>query len=261
MIRCFLLSDKSLGFKNYGAYNLRGVPCNARKMTKVVKNVKIRDKKWETETNRLRNLAIILGLEFNKTYEKPEDIKRLRYGGVIMAVDQDIDGVGNILSLTLNFIDLFWPALLKQKYFQQLITPLIRVYPKSKGKEPMEFYSELKYNQWKEQFGGDEPPKSKYRIKYYKGLGTHSKYEVGHMSETFKEHTISFEGDKDSSKLFEAFFGKLANVRKIELAKPMLSYSKYEEKPIIPCSIHLMRDTKNFQNEKNYRNLKCAWMD
>jgi DNA topoisomerase-2 len=258
MIRRLLLADKSLGFKNYGAYNLRGVPVNARKMTKVVRNVKIRDKKWDNETNRLRNLAIILGLDFSKTYENPKDIEKLRYGGVIMAVDQDIDGVGNIMSLTLNCIDLFWPGLLKNHYFKHMITPLIRVYPKTGDREPIEFYSEHAYEEWKKKFGGDEPPQAKYKIKYYKGLGTHDKHEVKHMSSSLEEHIVSLEGDKESSKLFEAFFGKLANVRKVELAKPMKQYPEYDDKKVIPCTIHLMRDTKNFQNEKNYRNLKCA---
>lgn len=259
MIRRLLLADQSLGFKNYGAYNLRGVPVNARKMTKVVRNVKIRDKKWDSEANRLRNLSMILGLDFSKTYDDPKDIAKLRYGGVIMAVDQDIDGVGNIMSLTLNCIDLFWPGLLKNHYFKQLITPLIRVYPKSGNREPIEFYSEHAYDEWKDdKFGGEEPPSAKYRIKYYKGLGTHDKHEVKHMSGTFQKHIISFEGDRESPKLFEAFFGKLANVRKIELAKPMKSYAEYDDKDVIPCTIHLMRDTKHFQNEKNYRNLKCG---
>lgn len=259
MVRRLLLSNKKLGFKNYGTYNLRGVPVNARRMTKVVRNVKIRDKKWDAETNRLRNLAIILGLDFGKTYENPEDIKNLRYGGAIMAVDQDIDGVGNIMSLTLNCIDLFWPGLLKHKYFKHLMTPLIRVYPKFGDREPIEFYSEHLYDEWKKKlFHGNEPPATKYRIKYYKGLGTHDKHEVSHMSTTIDKHIISLEGDAISSKLFEAFFGKVANVRKIELAKPMKSYPEYDDKLVIPCSIHLMRDTKNFQNEKNYRNLACA---
>jgi DNA topoisomerase-2 len=259
MVRRLLLSDKSLGFKYYGTYNLRGVPVNARKMTKVVRTVKIRDKKWDNETNRLRNLAIILGLDFSKTYEKEEDIKKLRYGGAIMAVDQDIDGVGNIMSLTLNCIDLFWPGLLKHKYFKHLATPLIRVYPKFGDREPLEFYSERLYDVWKQKlFKGSEPPTTKYRIKYYKGLGTHDKHEVKHMSATLDKHIISLEGDELSPKLFEAFFGKLANVRKVELAKPMKTYPEYDDKLVIPCSIHLMRDTKNFQNEKNYRNLKCA---
>ena len=254
-----MLTDSTLGFKLYGTYNLRGVPMNIRKETRVVRKVKIRPKKWDNDTNRLKHLVTILGLDFTKTYEKPTDMQTLRYGGVIMAVDQDIDGVGNILSLTLNFIDLFWPALLKNGYVAQLATPLIRVYPVSRKDTIKEFYSSLSYEKWKkEEFNGEEPPSKKYKIKYYKGLSTHEKQEVKRIATTFHKHIIKFEGNEESSKLFEAFFGKLPNVRKIELAKPMKEYPEYEDKLSIPCTVHLMRDTKEFQNEKNYRNLACV---
>ncbi|MGL6007832.1 MAG: DNA gyrase subunit A, partial [Culicoidibacterales bacterium] len=77
------------------------------------------------------------------------------------------------------------------------------------------------------------------------------------IAKTFSEHLITWIGDKESDKLFEAFFGKATDVRKKELAKPMVEYPEYDGKPEVPCSIHLMRDTKLFQNEKNFRNLKC----
>jgi DNA topoisomerase II len=259
MVRRMLTSDKKLGFKYYGVYNLRGVPMNARKEMRMVKGVKIRSKKWNNETNRLMNVVRILGLDFTQNYKTKESLSTLRYGGVIMMVDQDIDGVGNIQSLTLNCIDVFWPNLLKHGYFQQLNTPLIRVFPKGKKSKIIEFYSELSYNNWKEeQFKGGEPPSAKFKIKYYKGLGTHEKESTKQIAKTFQNHLTTWVGDKESEKLFEAFFGKATDVRKVELAKPMTEYPEYDGVKEVPCSIHLMRDTKLFQNEKNFRNLKCV---
>lgn len=259
MVRRMLLGNTGLGFKNYGSYNLRGVPINARKEVRVVKNVMVRSAKWKRETNRLNNVILALGLDYTKSYKKDEDMKTLRYGGIIMMVDQDIDGVGNIQSLVLNAFDLFWPHLLKRGYIKQLVTPLIRVFPKGKKSKILEFFSNTAYLEWKnKEFGeGNEPEKNKFKIKYYKGLGTHETPEVKQIGKTFQDHLITFRGTEKSSAVFEAFFGKNANARKVELGKPMKDYAKYDDKDEIPCTIHLKRDTKEFQNEKNFRNLRC----
>ena len=259
MGRRMLTNQKAkLGYKTFGTYNLRGVPQNARKKIKIIKRTVIRQNGWNDEKNRLHQLTEILGLDYNLTYEDEKDMKRLRYGQVIMMVDQDIDGVGNILSLTLNFFNVFWPNLLKHGFIKQLNTPLIRVFPRSRKEKIKEFYSDYQYREWIEnEFDGSEPPSAKYRVKYYKGLGTHEKPEVAHIAQNFNSNVITFTAKEKVNPMFEAFFGTLAAPRKRELAKPMKEYPKYEGASEIPCRIHLMRDTKEFQNEKNYRNLKC----
>lgn len=250
-----------LGYKYFGMYNLRGVPINARKQVRMIKGVPIRSKKWSDEKNRLRNVLTILGLDHTKNYKDPTELDSLRYGGLIMMVDQDIDGVGNIMSLVLNALDVFWPNLLRHGYVQQLATPLIRAFPKSRSKnaKTLDFYSDEEYKKWvTEEFGeGNQPSAARYKIKYYKGLATHEPQCVAQMAKTFDEHLVVLPADKKSPLLFESFFGKNSAPRKKELAKPMADYSEYEGANEIPLSIHLMRDTKQFQNEKNYRNLKC----
>lgn len=252
-------TNKKLGFQNYGSYNLRGVPMNARKEVRKVKGVIVRSAKWKKETNRLNNVILALGLDYTKKYKSEDEMKTLRYGGIIMMVDQDIDGVGNIQSMVLNAFDLFWPHLLQNGYIKQLMTPLIRVFPKKKGATIIEFFSDSGYIAWKdEMFGKDnEPDVKKYKIKYYKGLGTHEGPEVKQIAKTFDEHLITFKGTNKSSAMFEAFFGKDTKARKVELGRPMKDYSKYDDNDEIPCTVHLKRDTKQFQNEKNFRNLRC----
>lgn len=85
--------------------------------------------------------------------------------------DQDHDG-HHIKGLIINFIEKFWPSLLKMPGFlKQFITPIVKV---SKGNNQKAFFSIGDYRKWKEATEDAD----RYKIKYYKGLGTSTDQEA-----------------------------------------------------------------------------------
>ena len=99
---------------------------------------------------------------------------------MIMA-DQDHDG-SHIKGLLVNFIHFFWPELLENcpGFLVQFITPIVKI---SKGQFSKSFYNMPDYHRWFE----STPDHHKYKIKYYKGLGTSGPDEA---KKYFKELAI-----------------------------------------------------------------------
>jgi DNA topoisomerase-2 len=83
---------------------------------------------------------------YDLTEEGEKEYKTLRYGNVLIAVDFDVDGLGMICGLILNFFNIFYPNLIKRNVIKLLSTPLIRAYPTKKGKFIEEFYNISEYN-------------------------------------------------------------------------------------------------------------------
>ena len=228
--------------KSIGVYALRGKLMNVRgeKVSKVATNKEIND------------IKKIVGLEAGKEYSTPESRKSLRYGKIVLLVDQDKDG-SHIKGLCLNLFDSQWPGLLRVPGFVSYMnTPIIRA---TKGKECVTFYNEVEYNEWLTSMGGNL---KSYRIKYYKGLGTSSAVE-------FKEYMrdkvlIDFDlGDRKVDSLDLVFNKKRAQDRKAWLAnydpkaynentkgaltvknfvdREMIHFSKYDNERSIPSLI------------------------
>jgi DNA topoisomerase-2 len=260
-------TDLSLDF--YGYYSLQGVPINARKECKVYKKdgesnniVKvIRNEKLQNN-KRMNDLVMLLGLDYTKTYDAKTDKGRrelatLRYGQLIIAVDQDKDGKGNILGLVLNNIALFWPKLIEQSYVKRFNTPIIRAYNKKKSSDVLEFYYENVYKQWIA-----NTPLSKvanYRIKYYKGLGSHDykQGEVLRMFTNFDQKLIKYTSDQESFQDLEIYFGKKADLRKKVLGSQVdpLDEQKLYKYEKIPVSLVLKTDVKEFQLDNILRKI------
>jgi len=78
------------------------------------------------------------------------DFKKLRYHSIVIATDQDKDGLGAIASGCMVFILRFWPELFKRGFVHRLQTPIIRVYL---TKEVLNFYSEKEFDEWCKQTG------------------------------------------------------------------------------------------------------------
>ena len=108
----------------YGVFPLRGKVINARAegvtqngVNKVMKNVE------------LIHMKQILGLEQGAKYK---DVSKLRYGHIMIMTDQDLDG-SHIKGLIINWLDTFWPELLKIKGFVCCIeTPIVKMLQKKK---------------------------------------------------------------------------------------------------------------------------------
>lgn len=244
--------DNALTNEFFGSYNLQGKPPNARKHVTVRESSAgeyLISTKLLEENVRLNNLILILGLNKKEKYDTPAAIAKLRYGGVIVAVDQDVDGVGHIFGLLLNFFHLFWPALISAGYIKRLATPLIMAYPQSKSTQKvLQFYSDTEYRAWLEKSypGKKVPPPTSYHIQYYKGLAGHSKASTSSIFRNFDKNLYSYFLDDKSNELFEIYFGKDTDIRKTELRKPITEYIVGPDNRI-SCSQQLQRETKSFQ--------------
>merc|ERR1712146_196637 len=116
-----------------------------------------------------------------KTYDS---LNQLRYGGIILLTDQDVDGY-HIKGLLINFLHYMWPSLVKLNLFiYSLATPIVKV---SKGKSIRTFYNITDYENWKE-----ENSSKGWNIKYYKGLGTSDSKEAKEYFTDIEEKLVKY---------------------------------------------------------------------
>ncbi|KAG8948449.1 DNA topoisomerase 2, partial [Tulasnella sp. 419] len=100
-----------VGRDNFGVFPLRGKLLNVREAThdQIMKNTEI------------QNIKKIMGLQHNKQYS---DVSSLRYGSLMIMTDQDHDG-SHIKGLLINFLDHFYPSLLKiPGFLVEFVTPI-----------------------------------------------------------------------------------------------------------------------------------------
>ncbi|THG93975.1 hypothetical protein EW026_g7395 [Hermanssonia centrifuga] len=190
-----------IGRDNYGVFPLRGKLLNVRdaKHDQIMKNEEI------------QNIKKILGLQHNKEYK---DTKDLRYGQLMIMTDQDHDG-SHIKGLILNYLDHFYPSLLKlPKFLVEFVTPIVRV---TKGREKINFFTIPEYEEWIQ----DTPDYFKWKVKYYKGLGTSKDEDARDYFSQMGKHMIPFAVvQEDERQLIElAFSKKKADDRKDWLRK------------------------------------------
>lgn len=103
-----------VGRDYYGIFPLRGKLLNVRDGShkQIMNNTEI------------QHIKQILGLKQGKEYESTSE---LRYGHLMIMTDQDHDG-SHIKGLIINFMDHFFPSLLKIKGFLlEFITPIVKV--------------------------------------------------------------------------------------------------------------------------------------
>ena len=170
--KAFAMSGRAVvGNDKYGIFPLKGKLLNVRDASP----------KQLLENEELINIKKILGLQQGKVYK---DIKDLRYGGIILLTDQDVDGY-HIKGLFLNFLHYFWPSLVKlNQFIFSLATPIVKV---SKGKKLRTFYNLTDYDNWK-----DENNTKGWNIKYYKGLGTSDSKEAKEYFMNIEEKLIKY---------------------------------------------------------------------
>lgn len=260
-----LTSNKELGYRYYGIFNIQGVPLNVRKeidIKEIKKNNKIEyiidRKKKLLENERINSLIKVLNLNYSYTYDLTEEgekeYKTLRYGKILIAVDFDVDGLGMICGLILNFFNVFFPKLLERKIISLFATPLIRAYPTKKNKYIEEFYNISEYNEWIKKNNVND-----YKINYIKGLATHSNMEIKYMFKKVEENIYTFLLDDKANDYFETYFGNDPDKRKVILAnethyKEDIDETDYKNKKI-SCSYQLNVNTKEFQLDNIQRKM------
>ena len=163
-----------IGRDYYGVFPLKGKMLNVREASpaQLLANEEI------------KNLKLILGLKQGEDYTSQDKFNTLRYGHVIILVDQDPDG-SHIKGLFMNMVHSLWPSLIKRpEFIQGLNTPIVKA---TKGKEVITFYNLSDYETWRE-----KPSASGYKVKYYKGLGTSTSMEAKEYFVDINSKLISY---------------------------------------------------------------------
>jgi len=202
-----------VGRDRYGVFPLKGKLLNVREASH----------KQILENAEINNLIKILGLQYKKKYESQEDVKTLRYGKLMIMTDQDQDG-SHIKGLLINFIHHNWPSLIQQRFLEEFITPIVKV---TKGKNSTSFYSLPEFEEWKRETEGW----NKWKIKYYKGLGTSTSIEAKEYFSDMQRHRILFGygGQQDDHSITMAFSKKAIEQRKDWLTRWMEECKRRKE--------------------------------
>jgi len=158
-----------------------------------------------------------LNLKYKMDYTTDEAFSSLAYGRVMIITDADVDGL-HIASLILNLFHVLWPSLLRrgQPFLYWMMTPVAKIFP-SPPSPIQTFYNDFEYQKaLQEMVGG------KFKVKYYKGLGTSSDEEV---RDTFGAKVVSFETDDKTDEHMNMVFSKTtSNDRKrwMEVHDPLV---------------------------------------
>lgn len=215
-----------VGRDRYGVFPLRGKLLN-------VKDVPI---KKIMENEEICNLKKILGLESGKEYKS---VSELRYGKIMILVDQDVDG-SHIKGLLFNMFHCLWPSLMiDHNFITCMMTPIIKV---SKAKDVLSFYNITDFERWKE--ANDAKG---WSIKYYKGLGTSTEEEAMKYFQDMRTVDYMFTGEPSHEKLELAFNKKKADDRKawlgqydrqqiVDYMDKQVSYEDFVDKELIHFS-------------------------
>jgi DNA topoisomerase-2 len=164
----------------HGGYPLKGVPLNVYGLSN----------KEILENKELSELMAILGLQFGAS--DTETLHNLTYSKIAIMVDADVDGMGFILPILLQFLGK-WEILFEKKIVCLVQSPLKIA---TKGKTKKYFYTE-------EEFQKALPTLKGFETRYIKGIGS-LKAEEYKMVINDESHFIPI--DIDDKKCFDLMF-------------------------------------------------------
>lgn len=283
MMTGLTLAGAILNLNNTSLFSLGGVPTNVSKTKKEVSSSLVDElqsnddddisdssdsddktneitaiptkKFWESKV--FGALVQALNLDKDKTYKTIDELATLNYGRVVICVDQDLDGRGNICALVEQMFYTFWPALYDHGFICHWNSPIIRV-TKPNGKVVKEFKYENDYRKWEK-----ENDISGLNIDYIKGLAGHDETDAGPMFARFEDDVTTLTVDKNTRAKFHTYFGYGNSIeRKDVLATPVKHLTDKEIKKIesthsISCNRKLDLDTKEFMQAAMLRTLKA----
>ena len=180
-----------VGYQKFGVWPIRGKFLN-------VGNATVAQLTKNAEFNAFKT---IMGLCNGEIYK---DVKKLRYGHVLILTDQDLDG-SHIKGLIITMFRNFWPELLQiDGFIQTLSTPILKVFKKpwSRYQEALHtFYTIQEYTKWETELG--KTACKKFIVKYYKGLGTSENCDAKEVFNEFEERVIDYIWKKNNSEKSE----------------------------------------------------------
>lgn len=225
---------KVIGKEYYGVFPLRGKMINVREhsQSKVHANKEI------------QNLKKIIGLETGRKYT---DVKSLRYGKVLILTDQDHDG-SHIKGLAMNMFHYLWPELLDMNYVQSMMTPIVKA---TLGKKEEAFYTLQDYEKWQEENANS----SKWKVKYYKGLGTSSPQEARQYFKDMKLLHYIYNTNEDHERMLLAFSKEKISDRKDWLKKYDRTLILDARDRRIPVQDFIDKELIHFSNADNIRSI------
>lgn len=242
----------------YGIFSIQGVPVNVFKNSVILDGKRIPNKKLR-DNERFSSLIKVLGLDRTKSYDNTakgnKDFAALRYGHVDVLVDQDTDGRGQIFGLLIVFFISFWPALFKRGFIRRLDTPIIRAYPKNRSLVVEVFYSNAEFLNFESKFDSPAQMRSRYEIRYYKGLGGHAEI-LGEISAIFSEYLPNlkvYDLDKEALKTSNIFYEESTARRKKILCSPHIGEHTVDTHIKISDQMHI--DTKEYQRDNITRKI------
>lgn len=205
----------------------------------------------------LTKLANAIGLEYDTSYNKT-NIKQLNYGSVIIAADRDLDGVGNILGLVINWFYFYWPSLVNMGFVRVFLAPLIRATPNKPGLPMLEFGSQRAYARW---VASKTPAELRlYGHAYSKGLGSDDEKIAKYMFENLHKYVYTYAPQEDMESAYDIYYGRDPNKRKTVLRTLVaeLTDAEHEEMMmahVFKSSWHTNIDVKSFQKYNIQRKL------
>lgn len=200
-----------------------------------------------TKNKEIQNIKQFLGLKHKQVYT---DTKSLRYGHLMIMADQDHDG-SHIKGLLINFLQVQFPSLLLiPEFFQEFITPVVKVWQGPNPKKPVKskaFYTIPEYEEWKDSHHAEV---KRWEHKYLKGLGSSSNEDAQVYFTNLDAHLKEFETmQADEAQLFDlAFSKKKADARKewlgnfipgtfLDQSTKSITYSDFVNKELILFSM------------------------
>ena len=230
--------------RDYFGYLVMGVVPTIRKDIRKVKDKLIYGRKI-VSCPKLNAFRQVMNLTVGKTYKTEKELKELKYGTIVIATDQDTDGLGNICPHFLDYIYTMWPELIRQGRVKRLSSPLVTATCK-RTKQTVKFYLEHHFEDWVKTI--DE---SKYEIEYSKGLGTNEKM-MPIIFKNLEQNLYTFKDDPNANATFESYYGKDSDIRKDFLQIP-IEYPAYDDYPIygdVSCSDFVKLEGKIFYYEE-----------